>query len=296
MKVCLVIPKDFSAEESASSFKQQVPRLENDSQANRSTALGMTVISDFRQRGPIRDGSKPVLILAHHFSITFQNFFNRTVPRELLHLLIAGLAQFFAQRLVEQHPLQGAHHLKKILRIHQHRSISHYFRDRGRVRGQHRGAVRHGLKRRQPESFVKRREDEHLGGIIKNSQHFDGDESQKANIVLHAASDHRTPQVRMLRQFVSNDNELQVGIDVLLGEFGFQRGKRLDDAHQVLVWADAASVEQEWVRYLITFREHLPVSVGGMSGQKSRVNRVVYDLDAAGLDAKQFLKFALGEL
>src|SRR5436189_92262 len=63
----------------------------------------------------------------------------------------------------------------------------------------------------------------------------------------------------MFRQLVANDDELKVRIDILLGEFSLERGKRLDDSHDVFVRADPAGVKQKSTGAAKINKEHEPV-------------------------------------
>ena len=67
-------------------------------------------------------------------------------------------------------------------------------------RCQHWRPVRHGFQGRKSEAFIEGRKDKNLGGVIENSQHFNGDEPQEAHIVLHSATNDRAPQVGILRE------------------------------------------------------------------------------------------------
>src|SRR5260370_36674719 len=117
----------------------------------------------------------------------------------------------------------------------------------------------HGFKRRQSKAFVQRWEDEHLGGIVENPQHFNRNKSQEAHIIVHSASNDGAAQIGMLRKLVANDDELQVGIEIMFLQFGLQCRESFNDPHQILVRADASCIEQKRIGDLIAFRKKLPV-------------------------------------
>src|SRR5277367_4311175 len=98
----------------------------------------------------------------------------------------------------------------------------------------------------------------------------------------------------MLREFVADNNQLEIGKLVLLFQFRLQRGKGLDNAHQILVRTDAARIKQKGVSHQIAFREDLTVGVRSVTAKESFINSVVHNLYAGSWDAKQFLDIALG--
>ena len=93
----------------------------------------------------------------------------------------------------------------------------------------------------------------------------------------------------MLRELISNNDELQIVILVLLEQFRFQRGECLDDAHQVLVWADPSSIEQERIRNLVSLGEELPVGISSVPTKEALINRVINNLDLIWINPKQLL-------
>ena len=81
-----------------------------------------------------------------------------------------------------------------------------------------------------------------------------------------------------------------------LGQLGLQRSERLDDAHDVLVRADAAGVKQEGIIHLIAFGDEPAVGFAGMPQAKALVEGVVDDLDLLRRNVKQALGVLLGEI
>ncbi len=79
-------------------------------------------------------------------------------------------------------------------------------------------------------------------------------------------------------------------------KFGFQCGKRLDDADHILMWADASGVEQERVGHLVPLGDELAIGVGGMSQAKAIVEGVVDDVDLVARYSEQALRIFLGEI
>src|SRR5271166_4692438 len=173
--------------------------------------------------------------------------------------------------------------------------------------------MRHGFQRRQTESFIQRRKHEDLCLVVEDAQYLDGHKAEKADIVLHSALHHRTPQVGMFGNLIPDNDQLQVLELLFFGQLSLQSSKRLDDAHNVLVWADAACVEQKRGVDLVAFGDELAVCFAGMTEAKALVDRVVDDLDffrwnleeplrvllrevGHSEDPRRMMKYALGEL
>src|SRR5258708_24333614 len=97
----------------------------------------------------------------------------------------------------------------------------------------------------------------------------------------------------MLRQFVPNNDELQVVIELLLQEFCLEGRKGLDDPHNILMRTDSSGIKQERIRNLVPLREKLPVRISGVSAQKKLINCVLKTLNLFCLDYKQLLFFHL---
>ncbi len=154
----------------------------------------------------------------------------------------------------------------------------------------------HRLQRRQAEPFVQRRENKDLGGIVKSAQHFDGHKSQEAHIVLHAAADHRPPQVGIAGNVVSNDDELQIGICLVFFQLRLQRGEGFDHAHDILVRTDSSGIKQKGIRDLIALGNQLAVGGAGVPVKEPLIDRVVDHLDAPRGNAEQLLHLDLGKV
>lgn len=154
----------------------------------------------------------------------------------------------------------------------------------------------HGFERRESETFVERREDENFGGVIKNSKDVDRNETEKANVVLDSGADDGATKIGVLADLVSNDDELEVGVASVFGEFGLEGGERFDDARDVFVWADASGVEDERRVDLIAFDDRLTLFGSGVSEGESFVERVVDDFDLFFADLEEALEILLGEV
>ena len=83
----------------------------------------------------------------------------------------------------------------------------------------------------------------------------------------------------MTGDFVANDDELQVVESAFLAQLALQRGKRLDDAHHILMRADASGIEQERVVHLVALGDELAFGIAGMAQPEAVVDGVVDDLD-----------------
>src|SRR6202795_5106611 len=148
----------------------------------------------------------------------------------------------------------------------------------------------------QPKSLVKRWKHKNLGYIIKNAQYFDGHESQKTHVVLHAAAHHGASQPRMTGKIVSDNDELQIRKLLLLLKLALQRRKRFDDAHHILMWPNRARIKNKRIVHQIALGNQFAIGVGGMAVQKALVNRVVHHLDAIIRDGQQLFDFVLSKL
>src|ERR1700676_3085798 len=146
----------------------------------------------------------------------------------------------------------------------------------------------------QSESFVKRRKDKDFRRVVKHAQHFDGHESHKAYVVLHAVADHGAAKVGMLGKFIADDNELKVRKKRLLFQFRFECSEGLNDPHQILMRSNASCIEQKRVSHLITLHQCLTVGLRRMAHEKPFIDSVVDDLDMLVWYTKQFLDLALG--
>src|SRR5215472_2931693 len=98
----------------------------------------------------------------------------------------------------------------------------------------------HSFQGRKPEAFIERRKDKYLCLVVKDPQHFDWNESQKSDFILDAAPHNRAPEIGITREVVPDNDQLQVGVELVFLEFSLERGKSFDHAYNVLVRADAA--------------------------------------------------------
>ena len=62
--------------------------------------------------------------------------------------------------------------------------------------------------------------------------------------MLHAAADHGAAYVRIFRDLIADDDQLQIRKRSVLGQLRLQGREGLDDARHVLVRTDAAGVKQ----------------------------------------------------
>src|SRR4029077_2061218 len=173
--------------------------------------------------------------VARYFAVNLKDSRHRTGPGKSLRLLIAALFHPRAQYGIKQHSLQASPDLKHIFRIHQQRRAPRNLRQARRVRSDHRSSVGHRFEWWQSKSLVERWKHKNFGHIIKNAQHFDGHESQETHVVLHTTAHDGASQPRMTRKIVSNNDELQIRKLLFFLKFAFQRRKRFDDAHHILV-------------------------------------------------------------
>ena len=79
-------------------------------------------------------------------------------------------------------------------------------------------------------------------------------------------------------------------------QFGFQRGKRLDHAHEIFVRADSSGIKQEMDRSPDSAPRSVAVRGTGVAVQKAFIDSVVNDFDAVGRNVEQLLDFILGEI
>jgi len=156
--------------------------------------------------------------------------------------------------------------------------------------------VRHGLERWQSKALVERWKNKNFGGIVKDAKYFYGHEAEEADVVLHSAANDGASKVGMLADFVSDDDELEIGVASVFSEFGLERGKRFDDARDVLVWTDAPSIKNERRVDLVTLDDGLTLFWCGVSEGKSFIEGVVNDLDLLLADLKKTLEVLLGEV
>src|SRR5579859_6252107 len=156
--------------------------------------------------------------------------------------------------------------------------------------------MRHGFERRQPETFIQGWEYENFCLVVKNTQHFDGHKSEETHIILYAAADDGPPQVRIPRKIISDDDEFEVGTDLIFFQFSLQGRKSFNHAYNVLVRADAACIEQKGVGHLIALGNQVAIGGGGVTVQKTLVDRVVHYLDAVGGNVEVLLQVGAGKV
>ena len=160
---------------------------------------------------------------------------------------------------IKQRFLQGALDFKNILRIDQQGRVARDFRQTRRVRRDDRRSVRHGFERRQAETLIERGKHEDLGDVVENAQHFDGHESKKAHIVLHAAADYGAAQAGMSGKIVADNDRASDREVALFLQFGFESGEGFDGAHDIFVRPDRAGIEEKWIVHLVAFGDQVAI-------------------------------------
>ena len=99
----------------------------------------------------------------------------------------------------------------------------------------------------------------------------------------------------MFREFVANNDELEIGIFIFFLQFRFERRECFNDSHNVFVRADSARIKQKGIGHQIPLCQQLPVSVSRVAAQEALINRIVDYVNTLAGDAEQLLNFALGE-
>src|SRR5208283_363782 len=234
--------------------------------------------------------------LAGHFAVNLQDSRDRTCPRKSLCLFVSALFHPRSHFYIQQGLLKGSPDFEHILWIHHQRGVAYYFRQARGVRRHDWRSMSHSFERREPEALVERREHERLCDIVKDAQHFDWNEAEKAHILLHAAAHHCAPQPRMAGKVVADDDQFEVFELLLFSQLALQRRKRLDDAHYVFVRPDRPRIQNEWMIYQVALRDQLAVALGGVPVQKAVVDGIVDHFDTIAGDRKQLLDFPLREL
>src|SRR5438270_571142 len=133
----------------------------------------------------------------------------------------------------------------------------------------------HGLKWRQAETLIQRREDENLGDVIENAERLDRNEAKKAHVVLHGTLDDSAPKIGVRGEVVTDDDQLEVREFAIFLQLALECGKCLDHAANVLVWANAPGVKQERIIDLVTLSDELLICFSGWANEKALVDGVV---------------------
>src|SRR2546425_13037587 len=122
------------------------------------TSLGMTPAS------PSAQADKQVLFRRgssrHHGLVHLADLLRGALPGVPPQQLIASPDQRLPQHAFGENLANAARDIENVFGIHQQGGLTEDLPQRRRVRGQHRRAVGHGLKRRQAKAFVERREEE----------------------------------------------------------------------------------------------------------------------------------------
>ncbi len=136
---------------------------------------------------------------------------------------------------------------KTFSRIHQHGRVAHHFRKRAHVRGDHRSSACHRFQRRQAEAFIARREHERRRRLIKTCAAFRTARSPENGPHAPSAANHRLAHRGVLRYGVADNHQAQILVLRVAGKLLAHHGERFHQARHVLVAADVAGVEKEWV-------------------------------------------------
>src|ERR1700745_1185058 len=97
----------------------------------------------------------------------------------------------------------GTHDLEDIFRVYQDGCVPHNLRKGRRSGSDYRSSVCQCIERGEAKALVERGAEENIGYVIKNSEHVDGHKTEETDIVMHAAANHRAPQVRMAGKVVA---------------------------------------------------------------------------------------------
>ena len=165
----------------------------------------------------------------------------RLLPTEVRRPLQAQPLHARPQFGIQQQVRDGAHDLVHAIGVEQDGGAIHHFRQRDGVGTGHRAPAGHGFQRGQPETFVKRREDEQVAGVVELQQVVVGDEAEELDAVRHA---------RFARGFVNAVREPggfpgqhQVVLELRIG--AHQAGESADQADLVLARLKIAHRKQE---------------------------------------------------
>src|SRR5690606_21245579 len=101
---------------------------------------------------------------------------HRAFPRKRLHPFVAAADELGPQGRIADDPFHRIGDGFGIEWIDQDGRLAHHLWQRRNVRRDDRYTGGHGLERREPEAFVKRRKDERRRQTIQHGQHFVADE------------------------------------------------------------------------------------------------------------------------
>ena len=160
--------------------------------------------------------------------------------------------EFLAKDLVIQDELHAARNIENVFRIHQYGSIVEDFRQRRRIRGDNWRAVCHRFQWRQAETLVQGWKGEQRRRLIKNAQYGIRDETEEANILLRTAANDGQSKILVLAEFVTDDEQLQILVLVIINKLALQDGKRLDQPVKVFVGPYLARVQHKRIFKLIS--------------------------------------------
>ena len=163
------------------------------------------------------------------------------LPGELARAAQAALAQALAQAFVGEHAGQAGGRIGHRRGVEQRILAPDHFRQAGIVAGDRRRAAGHRLQHRQAETFVQRREEEHVAGAEQLLERAVADPAGDDQIVRAQA---RARSGLAHRALVADLVEHQLHAAALIAR---NRGEGLDRAAQVLAQVAVAGIEHEAV-------------------------------------------------
>src|SRR6267143_3671673 len=224
------------------------------------TSLGMTPAS------PSAQADKQVLFRRassrQHGLVHLADLLRGTLPGVPPQQFIAPPDQLLPQYAFGKNLANAARDIENVFGIHQQRGLTEDLRQRRRVRGQHRRAVGHGLKRRQAKAFVERREEEGARPRVEHPKDGMGHKAQKADILAQARAHYCPAQVRMLGERVADYQQLQAGELRMIAQFGLDYGKGFDQPREVFLRLDVAGIEHKRIVYRVAFQDAVAVGIG----------------------------------
>ena len=89
---------------------------------------------------------------------------------------------------------------------------------------------------------MKRGEHESHGQFVEDAQCIERDKPEEPHAVFHPAVDHGTTDVRVARDFVSDNDQTQVAVTLVAFESVARDGERFNQARDVFLRPDGAGV------------------------------------------------------
>ena len=155
--------------------------------------------------------------------------------------------------------------------------------------------MRHGFERRQSESFVQRRKQKRRGALIEDAQDVLRDEAQEAHVTAHARAHDRAAQIGLLGQRIADQQQFQLRIARVVGQFALGHGEGFDQARQILLALDVACIKNVRTGDIVPRKDRVGVGGSGLA-QKQIVDGVVDYFDLALAHAEHAGKVPLRSL